>query len=48
MVGRFVVLLDDKEVAATDLLAGTSLTRRSFFLTVWHWLQSLLGVSSGR
>ena len=48
VVGRFVVLLDDKEVAATDLLAGTSVTRRSFFLTVWHWLQSLLGVSSAK
>ncbi|MDY4475194.1 D-alanyl-D-alanine carboxypeptidase family protein [Mitsuokella sp.] len=43
VAGRFVVLLDGKEVASTDLLAGTSITRRSFFLTAWHWLQSLFG-----
>ena len=41
-VGRLVVKLDGKEVASTDLLAGTSVTRRSFFLTVWNFLQSLI------
>lgn len=40
-VGRFVVELDDKEVASTDLVAGADITRRSFFLTVWHFLTSL-------
>ena len=34
--------LDGKEVAWTDLLAGADVTRRSFFLTVWNFLRSLV------
>ena len=41
-VGRLVVELDGKEVASTDLLAGADVTRRSFFLTVWNFLRSLV------
>ena len=41
-VGRLVVELDGKEVASTDLLAGADITRRSFFLTVWNFLRSLV------
>ncbi len=40
-VGRYVVELDDREVASTDLIAGANIARRSFFLTVWHFLTSL-------
>ena len=42
IVGRLVVELDGKEVASTDLLAGADVTRRSFFLTVWNFLRSLV------
>lgn len=40
-VGRYVVELDGREVASTDLVAGADIMRRSFFLTVWNFLTSL-------
>ena len=42
MVGRLVVERGGMEVASTDLLAGADVTSRSFFLTVWNFLRSLV------
>ena len=42
MVGRLVVERSGKDVASTNLLAGADVTRRSFFLTVWNFLRSLV------
>ena len=42
VVGRLVVERGGMEVASTDLLAGADVTRRSFFLTVWNFLRSLV------